>query len=188
MQVAYINEDMNEGESLFSAVDIRSSLYDDNDFIPTSCLNEIVWQDTDILDIEALDLIRGGAFNITKEIAELIMSFDPYGVEVYPSKLTCAGTGVLSDRYILAVDNLVDAVDTENSIKITKATSRFFLSAEKINKLPESKRHVFKPIGMTKTFFSIELLEALIRLDEEGKINTSIVAFSFDTSEEAPRI
>ncbi|TON98098.1 hypothetical protein CGH45_24605, partial [Vibrio parahaemolyticus] len=34
----------------------------------------------------------------------------------------------------------------------------------------------------------IELFEALVRLDEEGKINTSIVAFSFDTSEETPRV
>ncbi|ELH9435080.1 hypothetical protein RQX57_004351 [Vibrio vulnificus] len=61
--------------------------YDDNDFTPTSCISEIVWKDDDIYEIEALDLFRGGAFNVTKPIAELIMSFDPYGVEVYPALL-----------------------------------------------------------------------------------------------------
>lgn len=188
MEVAYINEDFNEGESLFIPIDIRSSFYDDNDFIPTTSVSEIVWYDDDILSIEALDLIRAGAFNVTKSIAELIMSFDPYGVEVYPAKLKCSGEGVLAERYILAVDNLVDVVDFDKCIKVTDVTTSFFLSDEKIMKLPESKRHVFKPIGMTKTFFSIELLEALVRLDEEGNINTSIVAFSFDTTEETPRI
>lgn len=188
MEIAYINEDFNEGDSLFLPVDTRSSLYDDNDFIPTTCINEIVWADNDILHIEALDLIRGGAFNVTRSIADLIMSFDPYGVEVYPSKLVCSGDGVLVERFILAVDNLVNVVDHERSIKETDVTTRFYLSDEKIMKLPESKRHVFKPIGMTKTFFSIELFEALVRLNEEGKINTSIVAFSFDTSEETPRV
>ncbi|TOR21861.1 hypothetical protein CGG78_24535, partial [Vibrio parahaemolyticus] len=59
-----------------------------------------MWKDDDIYEIEALDLIRGGAFNVTKPIAELIMSFDPYGVEVYPAKLTCSGDGVLTERYI----------------------------------------------------------------------------------------
>ncbi|NOI59680.1 MULTISPECIES: DUF1629 domain-containing protein [Vibrio] len=188
MEIAYINEDFNEGESLFTSVDIRSSFYDDNDFTPTSCINEIVWTDDDISDMEALDLIRGGAFNVTRPIAELIMSFDPYGVEFYPAKLTCSGDGALTERYIVAVDNLVDVVDFDRSIKVTDVTTRFYLSDEKIRKLPESKRHVFKPIGMTKTFFSIELFDALVRLDAEGKINTSIVAFSFDTSEETPRI
>lgn len=188
MQIAYINEDFNEGELLFTAVDSRSSFYDDNDFTPTSCKSEIVWKDDDIYEIEALDLIRGGAFNVTKPIAELIMSFDPYGVEVYPAKLTCSGDGVLTERYIIAVDNLVDVVDYDKGIKVTDVTTRFYLSNEKIKELPDSKRHVFKPIGMTKTFFSIELFEALVRLDEEGKINTSIVAFSFDTSEETPRV
>ncbi len=188
MDIAYINEDFNEGESLFSTADIRSSFYDDNDFIPTSCRNEIVWADDNIFEMEALDLIRGGAFNVTRAIAELIMSFDPYGVEFYPAKLTCSGDEILTERYIIAVDNLVDVVDYDKSIKITDVTTRFFLSDVKINKLADSKKHVFKPIGMTKTFFSIELFDALVRLDEEGKINTSIVAFSFDTSEETPRI
>lgn len=188
MEIAYINEDFNQGESLFTAVDTRSSFYEDNDFTPTSCIKEIVWTDDNISEIEALDLIRDGAFNVTRPIAELIMSFDPYGVEFYPARLTCSGDGVLTERYILAVDNLVDVVDFDKSVKVTDVTTHFYLSDEKIKKLPEAKRHVFKPIGMTKTFFSIELFEALVRLDQEGKINTSIVAFSFDTSEETPRI
>ncbi|MCX8804706.1 hypothetical protein NOL29_25880 [Vibrio parahaemolyticus] len=120
-----------------------------------------MWKDDDIYEIEALDLIRGGAFNVTKPIAELIMSFDPYGVEVYPAKLTCSGDGVLTERYIIAVDNLVDVVDYDKGIKVTDVTTRFYLSNEKIKELPDSKRHVFKPVGMTKTFFSIELFEAL---------------------------
>ncbi|MGF1902789.1 imm11 family protein [Aliivibrio sifiae] len=188
MEIAYINEDFNEGESLFIPADIRSSFYDDNDFIPTTSISEVVWNDKDIQDIEALDVIRGGAFNVTKDIAELIMSFDPYGVEVYPSKLTCSGSGVIDERYILAIDNLVDAVDIDKSIKITDVTTRFYLSEEKLKKLPESKKHVFKPIGMSKTFFSLELFEALVHLDSEGKIKTSITAFSFDISEETPRV
>nr|WP_269809247.1 DUF1629 domain-containing protein [Enterovibrio nigricans] len=188
MRVAYINEDFNEGESLFISTDIRSSLYDDNYFIPTTSVSEIIWQDKNNQNIEALDIIRGGLFNFTKDIAELIMSFDPYGVEMYPSKLTCAGNGVIDNRYILAIDNLVDAVDLEKSIRITDVTTRFYLSDEKLRLLPESKRHVFKPIGMTKTFFSMEIFEALVRLDALGKINTSIIAFSFDTSEETPRV
>ncbi|MDA0118028.1 imm11 family protein [Vibrio sp. T11.5] len=188
MDIAYINEDFNEGESFFRTVDVRSSFYDDNDYTPTSCINELIWSDSDISDLEALDLIKCGAFNVTRPIAELIMSFDPYGVEFYPAKLTCAGNGVQTERYILAVDNLVDVVDFDKSIKVTDVTTRFYLSDEKIKKLPECKRHVFKPIGMTKTFFSIELFNALVRLGMEGKINTSIIAYSFDTSEETPRI
>ena len=87
-----------------------------------------------------------------------------------------------------SVDNLVDVVDYDKSINLTDVTTRFYLSDEKIKELSDSKRHVFKPVGMTKTFFSIELFEALVRLDEEGKINTSIVAFSFDTTEETPQV
>ncbi len=71
MDIAYINEDMNEGESFFRTVDVRSSFYDDNDYTPTSCINELIWSDSDISDLEALDLIKCGAFNVTRPIAEL---------------------------------------------------------------------------------------------------------------------
>ncbi|HFQ5173470.1 TPA: hypothetical protein ACGUW8_000037 [Vibrio vulnificus] len=188
LKIAYITEDFEEGDSFFVDDDNRAFYYQDNDFTPTSVLSPIVWSDKDLVNIEALDIIDASCLNVTKEIAEVIMSFDPYGVKIYPASLKCGGNETLSGRYLVAVDNEVDVIDQERCFKVTEATTRFYLSEEKILALEPSKRHVFNPKGMLKTFFSNELFEALVAIALEGKIKTSIVAYTFDTLDEAPRV
>ncbi|OBT16705.1 hypothetical protein BCT35_21410 [Vibrio lentus] len=147
----------------------------------------MVWSDKDLANIEALDIIDASCLNVTKEIAEVIMSFDPYGVEVYPATLKCGSNQTLTGRYLVTVDNEVDVIDQDRSLKVTDTTTRFYLSEEKILALEPSKSHVFNPKGMLKTFFSNELFEALVVIAQAGKIKTSIVAYTFDTLDETPR-
>ncbi|MBO2629506.1 imm11 family protein [Shewanella algae] len=189
MEVAYITEDFNEGNSFFKYEDKRSFFYNkDNDFNPTSISEPIVWKDNDLDHIDALDLIKLGCFNVTKEIAHVIMSFDPYGIVFYPAKLACAGQDTSSGRYLIAVNNIVDVVDKNKSKNISKAMTQHYLSEDKIKSLPPCKQHVFKPKGMNKIFFSKEIFDALQNIYEEGKIKTSLIAYTFDTSEDCPNI
>lgn len=186
MEIGFITEDFNAGNGHFLPNDKRCDLYlfQNRRFEPTSVMCPLVWCDNSANEVDALDIMRSGGFIVTRAIAEVIMSFDPYGIECYPAQLTCNGDDTRDDRYFLNVNNIQDVVDQER----TQQSTRFFLSEEKLKALPEHKRHVFRPLGMNQYYFSIELFDALANLARAGQIHTSLIAYTFYPSDEAPNL
>ena len=210
MKVAYINEKLITSNAMFIASDNRDFLYSDMDFNPTSTQYPIVWEDKNMVSFGVFDITNSGDLSVTAPIAEVFMSFDPYGVEFYPNRLNCADGMSDQIRYIIAIHNEVDVVDIDKShiekmvIKynpekhgydipdedkkdvIMYRTSRLFLSEEKIQNLPENKKHIFRVKDTEAFFFSEEVYNALYNIAVDGKAS-GLTAYTFDTNEKAPK-
>lgn len=191
IRLATLSEDFDQSEVMFCEADERATLYASNDYRPCSVLHPLVWQDPDntLADIPAL--VEKGDKVVSRELAELIMAFDPYGVECYPVELDVAD-GRASDRFILAVNNILDVSDRQRSriIKNPKPhrpdiISRLAICPEKLRQLPLSRRLVFRVKESNTVFFADDIARLVIDGLQQGRFPLT-QATPFDTSECAP--
>ncbi len=190
MEYAVISEDYMRSSSQFQCVDSREILYSNNDYIPTTTINAIKWEDKNITKNLVHPISDNGDICITKELAEIIMSFDPYRIEVYPASLLIQD-GELSERYLLAINNIQDVADMNRSaIEISEDTGsiivhRLFLSDTKLNEIQFNKRVIYRIKGAeTAVFFAPEIYDLIINdyrfyLVRKIKKNTSMRAPKF---------
>ncbi|WP_268809816.1 hypothetical protein, partial [Vibrio parahaemolyticus] len=167
MEFSVISEDFMRSSSAFQSVDDREFLYSTNNFHPTSSENPIRWEDKNITSSMVHPISDNGDICVSKELAELVMSFDPYGVEFYPASLLTKD-GEITERYILALNNIQDVVDFERSVIEVSPNSgnlivhRLFLSPEKILNIPFHKRVVYRAEGSdTAVFFAPEIYDLI---------------------------
>ncbi len=176
---------------MFVDVDVREFLYSDNEYQPTSSVEPIIWEDNDCFADELPDIVDKGERVVNFITAQIIMSFDPYGVEVYPAKLKLADAAV-EGRYLMSVKNIIDVMDeSESSIEISPVDGErlvhdVYISTEKLSKIPLHKRLVFRVKGADDTiFFDGRIIDAA---DKYFSIHGAklIQITPFNTSEEAP--
>ncbi|WP_249335805.1 imm11 family protein, partial [Vibrio parahaemolyticus] len=106
----------------YTCIDSREPLYSKAQFEPTSSLEPIVWESTDGFIKGVGNIADNGDLCVSKEFAELVMSFDPYGIECYPAELRLTD-GSLSNRYLLALNNVLDVID-ESKSRMRKSPKR----------------------------------------------------------------
>lgn len=187
-----ISEDFDESDCMFKEVDERGYFYSTNEYIPCSSFSPIAWEDLDILDCDEVpDIVEKGDKVVSKAVAKLIMSYDPYGVEVYPAKLTIKN-GVIKDRYIISIKNIIDVIDTERSRIIQNPkphrppiVSRLAISPEKLELIPLHKRLVFRVKESNTIFFDGSIVDKFVG-DLMNGHHKLCQAIPFDTSELAP--
>lgn len=189
--LATLSEDFSSSDAMFTDVDAREYLYSTNEYIPCSSLNPLRWEDLDIDIADVPDMVDKGDKVVNKEIAELIMSFDPYGVEFYPVELK-GENGVLQNRYLLSVKNIIDVIDNERSRIIENPkphrapiVSRLAICPEKLGNIPLNKRLVFRVKESNTIFFDGRIAEKFMEGLLEGR-HLLCEATPFDTSELAP--
>ncbi len=175
MEYAVISEDYMKSPSQFQCVDSREFLYSTNNYVPTTTVSPIKWKDENILSTMVHPIASNGDICITKELAEIIMSFDPYGIEVYPASLDVKD-GEVVERYLLAINNIQDVVDYDKSVTEISPNSgnlivhKLFLSEEKLLKVPEEKKVIYRAKDMdSAVFFTPEIFD-LIKDDERFRL------------------
>jgi hypothetical protein len=191
MYCSLITENYFTSSVIFTSVDNRESLYSTNIFHPTSSENSIVWQESESGSIKNVGpIVDCGDLSVSSGFASKLMSFDPYGVEVYPSKLKL-DDGQLEGRYLVAVNNIIDVLDENKSdIEISprsgkKIVHELYFSEEKLRSIPMDKRIAFRVKGAeTALFFCEELFDVLDSSSEfdvlrKAKISTNDIAPKF---------
>ncbi|MCE9783056.1 imm11 family protein [Shewanella algae] len=175
MYFSLITENYFTSTTSFSCIDNRELLYSTDEFKPTSSLRPIVWQDQESADTSKIGhIIDSGDLSISKDLAEIIMSFDPYGVEFYPSKLTLKNSEV-SERYLLAINNVIDVIDEEESdIEVSPYNGDLiihdlYISEEKLKNTPFNKRVVFRVKGAETAMFFCEEVFNILNCDSSFK-------------------
>ncbi len=190
MEYAVISEDYMRSLSQFQCVDSREFLYSTNDYIPTTTINAIKWQDGNILSTMVHPIASNGDLCITKDLAEIIMSFDPYGIEVYPASLVVKD-GEVTERYLLAINNIQDVVDYDKSVTEISPNSgdlivhRLFLSEDKLLKVPEDKKVIYRAKDMNSTVFFEPKIYDLIKDDDRFRL---VRKLKKDITMRAPKI
>ncbi|MUK94778.1 hypothetical protein GNP80_20415 [Aliivibrio fischeri] len=190
MEFAIISEDLMRSPSQFQCVDNREFLYNTNSYLPISSVNPIKWADDNIPSAYVHPIADNGDICITKDLADIIMSYDPYGIEVYPASLITQDNE-LSNRYILAINNIQDVADFDRSaIEISPyggelIIHRLFLSADKLANIPLEKRIIYRvKEADTAVFFTPEIYDLIANDDRfsllrKMKKNTSVRAPKF---------
>ncbi|QQO85239.1 imm11 family protein [Shewanella algae] len=175
MYFSLITENYFTSTTSFTCIDNRELLYSTDEFKPTSSLRPIVWQDQESADTSKIGhIIDSGDLSISKVLAEIIMSFDPYGVEFYPSKLTLKNSEV-SERYLLAINNVIDVIDEEESdIEVSPYNGDLiihdlYISEEKLKNTPFNKRVVFRVKGAETAMFFCEEVFNILNCDSSFK-------------------
>ncbi|GAB1080332.1 MAG: hypothetical protein SStaBPW_22230 [Shewanella algae] len=175
MHFSLITENYFTSTTSFTCIDNRELLYSTDEFKPTSSLRPIVWQDQESADTSKIGhIIDSGDLSISKDLAEIIMSFDPYGVEFYPSKLTLKNSEV-SERYLLAINNVIDVIDEEESdIEVSPYNGDLiihdlYISEEKLKNTPFNKRVVFRVKGAETAMFFCEEVFNILNCDSSFK-------------------
>ncbi len=175
MEYAVISEDYMRSPSQFQCVDSREFLYSTNDYIPTTTINAIKWEDGNILSTMVHPIASNGDMCITKELAEIIMSFDPYGIEVYPASLVVKD-GEVTERYLLAINNIQDVVDYDKSVTEISPNSsdlivhKLFLNEDKLLNISKEKKVIYRAKDMdSAVFFTPEIFD-LIKDDERFRL------------------
>ncbi|MGX2965879.1 imm11 family protein [Shewanella sp. FeAMO] len=175
MYFSLITENYFTSTTSFTCIDNRVLLYSTDEFKPTSSLRPIVWQDQESADTSKIGhIIDSGDLSISKDLAEIIMSFDPYGVEFYPSKLTLKNSEV-SERYLLAINNVIDVIDEEESdIEVSPYNGDLiihdlYISEEKLKNTPFNKRVVFRVKGAETAMFFCEEVFNILNCDSSFK-------------------
>ncbi|MBO2562659.1 imm11 family protein [Shewanella algae] len=175
MYFSLITENYFTSTTSFTCIDNRELLYSTDEFKPTSSLRPIVWQDQESADTSKIGhIIDSGDLSISKDLAEIIMSFDPYGVEFYPSKLTLKNSEV-SERYLLAINNVIDVIDEEESdIEVSPYNGDLiihdlYISEEKLKNTPFNKRVVFRVKGAETAMFFCEEVFNILNCDSSFK-------------------
>lgn len=195
---------------MFMVDDLRSYLYEYIDFYPVSVISPVIWSDENMMAGGVFDITNSGDLSVTAPIAEVFMSFDPYGVSVLPSRLHCVDGASEQVRYIVAINNEVDLVDEDKSSIETKVihynpekhgydvpleerksivshrVSRLYLDEKKLKSFPEFKRHMFRVKNTETFFFSEEVFNALCEIGRKGKAR-GLTAYPFDVTEQAPK-
>lgn len=209
MKLAYINENTGESDAMFMCSDKREYLYEDLEFIPISALNPIVWEDEDSYSEAVFDITNSGDLSVTSAIANVFMSFDPYGIAVLPNRLGCMDGLSTQERYIIAINNELDVLDEEKSfvesivehydleehsyeVPFDERESfhsiivhKLYIDEKKLTSYPMCRRHIFRVAGTNSIFFSSEIYEELYNIALEG-LACGLTAFKFDINEEAP--
>ncbi|MFH4560320.1 imm11 family protein [Vibrio diabolicus] len=173
MYFALISEDYYASSTNFTPVDNRESMYSTNIYHPSSSENPIIWQDLEGGSINSVGpIVDCGDLSVSANFAQMLMSFDPYGIEVYPSLLK-ADNGSAEGRYLIAVNNVIDVLDEEKSIIKTSPRSGkklvhvLYLSEEKLKRIPLNKRIAFRVKGAeTVMFFCEEFFNEVGSLSE----------------------
>ncbi|WP_413731081.1 MULTISPECIES: imm11 family protein [unclassified Shewanella] len=210
MELAYINENTEESDAMFSCSDNRGHLYEDMDYIPVSALSAVIWEDEDSYSEAVFDITNSGDLSVTKPIADVFMSFDPYGVAFLPNKLQCMDGLSTQQRYIIAINNELDVLDEEKSsiesfvehydpkehgydVPLEERESfhsvlvqKLYLDREKLETYPMNRRHIFRVKGTNSFFFSSEIYDELYIIARQG-LACGLTAFKFDVDDEAPR-
>ena len=187
MDFSVISEDFMRSPSQFQCVDAREFLYSSNIYNPTSSIAPIAWRDENIPAGSVHPIADNGDICISKELADIILSFDPYGIEIYPATLITKDSNI-TDRYILAINNIQDVADFDRSITEVSRKSgdllihRLFLCKDKLKKVPFQKRIIYRVEGAdSAVFFAPEIYDLLINdsrfsLLRKLKKNTSVRA------------
>lgn len=210
MELSYINENTEESDAMFMCSDKREHLYEDMEYTPVSSLNPIIWEDAESYSEAIFDITNSGDLSVTKPIADVFMSFDPYGVSVLPNRLLCMDGLSTQERYIIAINNELDVLDKEKSIiEIvsehydpeehghdvplderesfhSQLIHKLYIDKEKLKSYPIQFRHVFRVKGTNSFFFSSEIYDELYNIALQG-LASGLTAFKFDINEEAPR-
>ncbi|MGI3001698.1 imm11 family protein [Shewanella algae] len=210
MELAYINENTEESDAMFSCSDNREHLYEDMDYIPVSALSAVIWEDEDSYSEAVFDITNSGDLSVTKPIADVFMSFDPYGVAFLPNRLQCMDGLSTQQRYIIAINNELDVLDQEKSniesfvehydpkehgydVPLEERESfhsvlvqKLYLDREKLETYPMNRRHIFRVKGTNSFFFSSEIYDELYIIARQG-LACGLTAFKFDVDDEAPR-
>lgn len=210
MQLSYINELLEKSYAAFMCVDKRECLYENMEYIPVTSRHPIVWEDKDSYSEAVFDITNSGDLSVTQPIAEVFMSFDPYGVVALPNQLECMDGLSEQKRYIIAINNEIDVIDEEKSVIKHRVryydpeedgydvpleaqkpihsifVKKLYIDKEKLKSYPKHKTHIFRVKGTNNFFFSLEVYDALYEIALEG-LAAGLTAFPFDIDEEAPR-
>ncbi|NRA83802.1 MAG: hypothetical protein HRU22_08550 [Gammaproteobacteria bacterium] len=152
------SENLMASDSMFTELDVREFLYGNNVYQPTSTLAPIVWEDENCHKSAVPDIIDKGDRVVNDIVAEKIMAFDPYGVEIYPAKLLL-NNDQADGRYLISVKNIIDVMDDEKSVvEISPVDGslrvrRLYISKKKLLEIPKQKRLVFRVKGTDDTIF-----------------------------------
>ncbi|PTP40647.1 imm11 family protein [Vibrio splendidus] len=173
MYFSLISENYFTSSVNFVPVDDRESLYSTNHYHPTSSVNPIVWLDSEGGSIKKVGpIVDCGDLSVSAKFAEALMSFDPYGVEYYPSQLDLED-GSVKNRYIIAINSIIDILDEDRSdIEISPRSGEpivheLFLSEEKLKQIPLENRVAFRVKGAeTAMFFCEELFDVVDSVTE----------------------
>ncbi|MCG9683255.1 hypothetical protein L1D31_11790 [Vibrio sp. Isolate23] len=194
--LATFSENLLSNDIIAKPDDAREYLYSSNSYIPVSALSPIIWLagDNDLDEIP--DIIDKGDRMVSELIMKAIMSWDPYGIIFMPAALKSEDKKH-SNRYIMAINNIIDVMNEEESRTYMKDNSDYGLPPElivrelficegKYNLIPEHKKHIFRVKGSDDTiFFSAELVNHVWDIAEQnGAIG--LVQEPFDFDEEAP--
>nr|WP_086937945.1 DUF1629 domain-containing protein [Thaumasiovibrio occultus] len=194
--LATLSEDLLSNDIMAKPSDAREYLHSHNRYIPVSSDNYFVW-DIGEADIDALpDMIDKGDRVVSKAVMDVIMSWDPYGVIFVPVKLK-SNDSLSDSRYIMAVNNIIDVMDEENSFVFTRDNSRYnlppdivvnelYISETKYAQICESKKHIFRVKGADGTiFFSAQMANTVWDVAVSEGLQ-GMVMQPFDFNEEAP--
>jgi hypothetical protein len=169
MNFAIISENYFSSTTSFTCVDNREAMYSRSTYEPTSACESIVWEGCGRFNSVG-HIADNGDLCVSKEFAELVMSFDPYGIESYPAEIRCED-GSLKNRYVLALNNLIDVMDEDKS-EIRKSPKRnkmlvmeLFVSEEKLKSYPLQKRVLFRVEGAEIATIFCEEVYNLITAD-----------------------
>ncbi|WP_261886077.1 hypothetical protein [Vibrio pomeroyi] len=189
MKFAIISENFNRSTTQFQCVDNREPLYSKSEYEPTSSKSPIVWEALDSSTEQVGNIADNGDLCVTKEFAEIVMSFDPYGIECYPATLKLSD-GSLTDRYILALNNVIDVIDdfksrTRKSPKRNKIlVMELYLSEVKLAQIPFQKRILLRVQGAdTATVFCEEIYDLVAQDDRYSDLRM----FKLDCNQEVPK-
>ncbi|MGR5096721.1 imm11 family protein [Vibrio maritimus] len=185
-----ITEEHSSSVVNFTPIDIREVLYSTKTYHPTSSISTIVWQDSEGGSVKDVDhIVDCGDLSVSIDFANRLMSFDPFGVEFYPSKLILQD-GEVKGRYIIAINNVIDVIDEVRSeIEVSprsgkKLVHELYISSDKLSKIPREKRVAFSVKGAeTAIFFCEELFDVISNEAMFEKLRK----VKLDTANEAPK-
>ncbi|MUK94776.1 hypothetical protein GNP80_20405 [Aliivibrio fischeri] len=175
MYFSLITENYFTSRVNLTCVDNREFFYSTNFYHPTTSNHSIVWKDLKGGKVSQVGpIVDIGDLSVSSQFAQKLMSFDPYGVEVYPSKLELKD-GQIENRYLLAINNTIDVLDYDKSdIEISPRSGKkiihiLFLSEKKLKKTPLEQRIAFRIKGAeTAMFFCEEFFQTI---DSESIFN-----------------
>ncbi|OBT16682.1 hypothetical protein A9266_19025 [Vibrio tasmaniensis] len=189
MKFSIISENFQVSSTSFTCIDNREPLYSKSKYEPTSSKSPIVWEALDGSTKQVGNIADNGDLCVTKEFAEIVMSFDPYGIECYPVTLKLSD-GSLTDRYLLALNNVIDVIDdvksrTRKSPKRNKIlVMELYLSKNKLAQIPFQKRILFRVQGAdTATVFCEEIYDLVAEDDRYSDLRM----FKLECNQEVPK-
>lgn len=128
---------------------------------------------------------------IDKNMADIIMSFNPQGVNIYPAEIHVSN-GIDRSKCALRINNKFDVIDYEKSdwanssfIPGRKSIISAILSNEKLNQIPKSERLIYKVEGLTQKIFDGSIIDALLEYEKNNELVDTVI-IKLDICEEIP--